>query len=197
MGHQIKKDDKVLIAILIAIGAFFYSCKNDIQVVQELGEEDNAPFQTTYDGTYTFTDSGRIRNILSAGKLEQFIHDSDYTKVSEGLILEIYNRSERLAGKLAANKGFYFESLNRMEAEENVIFSNPNGDSLFTESLVWQSDSNLIYTNDLVKIVREGTEIRGKGLRANEDFSRYTILAPVGNITVPEDKLSNESEKGQ
>jgi LPS export ABC transporter protein LptC len=197
MGHPLKKNDKVLIAILIAVGAFFYSCKNDIQVVQELGEEDNAPFQTTYNGRYIFTDSGQVRNILSAGKLEQFIQDSDYTKVSEGLILEIYNRSENLAGKLAANKGYYFESLNKMEAKENVIFSNPNGDSLFTESLVWQSDSNLIYTTDLVTIVREGTEIRGKGLRSNEDFSRYTILAPVGDITVPEEKLGNGSQKGQ
>ncbi|NNC83374.1 MAG: hypothetical protein HKN79_07335, partial [Flavobacteriales bacterium] len=88
------KNSKVLMAILMVIGTFFMTCKNDMEVVQELGEEDTAPFQTVYDGHYTFTDSGRIRNVLLAGKLEQFIQDSDYTRVSSGLTLDIYDRAE-------------------------------------------------------------------------------------------------------
>jgi len=183
--------------MVVIVGTFFMGCKNDIKVVQELGEEDTAPFQTTYEGHYTFTDSGKVRNTLWAGKLEQFIRDSNYTQVSEGLILEIFNRSETLAARLTAQKGIYFEDLDLLKAEEDVVFVNPAGDSLFTASLVWQSDSNLIYTNDLVRIVRQGTEIRGKGMRSNEDFSRYSILAPVGDIFVPEELNKDESEEGQ
>ena len=183
---------------MLATGTFFIACKNDIKVVQELGEEDTAPFQTTFDGTYTFTDNGAIRNTLAAGKLEQFINDSDYTHVSEGLILEIYDRNQRLAGTLNADGGYYFEELNMMEAQGNVVFTNPKGDSLFTEKLIWLSDSNRIYTDELVRIVREGTEIRGRGMRANEDFSRYTILAPVGDIDVPDEMTSTDgSEEDQ
>ena len=84
-----------------------------------------------------------------------------------------------------------------MEAWDNVIFTNPKGDSLFTEQLTWLSDSNLIITDAPVRILREGTEIRGKGLRANEDFSRYSILAPIGNITVPEKAVNDESKERQ
>lgn len=197
MIFHIKRTDKVLVAIVIAVGAFFFSCKNDIRVVQEIGEEDTAPFQSTYNGEYTFTDSGQVRNILRAGKLEQFINDTDYTKVSEGFTLEIYNRAERLAGVLTADNGYYFEAQNRMQAEDNVIFSNPKGDSLFTQSLIWQSDSNLIYTDRQVRILKEGTEIRGKGLRSNEDFSRYTILAPAGDISIPDEMVKDESKKSQ
>ena len=168
-------------------GIFFFSCKGDIKAIQEIGEEDTAPFQTVLDGSYTFTESGKVRNILSAGLLAQYIQDTDYVRVEKGLVLDIYNRQEGLAGSLTADRGFYFKTKNRMEAWDNVIFANPQGDSLFTDQLTWLSDSNLIITDAPVRILRQGTEIRGKGLRANEDFSRYSILAPIGDITVPED----------
>ncbi len=178
-------------------GIFFFSCKGDIKAIQEIGEEDTAPFQTVLDGSYTFTESGKLRNILSAGLLAQYIQDTNYVRVEQGLVLEIYDREEGLAGSLSADRGFYFKNKNRMEAWDNVIFTNPTGDSLFTEQLTWLSDSNIIITNAPVRILRQGTEILGKGLRANEDFSRYSILAPIGNIKVPEEVVKDESEERQ
>jgi LPS export ABC transporter protein LptC len=192
-----KQKNLILVTIAMVTGIFFFSCKTDIKAIQEIGEEDTAPFQTVLDGKYTFTESGKVRNILTAGLLAQYVQDTDYVRVEEGLVLDIYNRQEGLAGSLAADKGFYFKKQNRMEAWDNVVFTNPNGDSLFTDQLTWLSDSNLITTDSPVRIIREGTEIRGKGLRANEDFSRYSILAPIGDITVPEQAVNNESEERQ
>lgn len=184
-------------AILMVIGAFFFSCKNDIRAVQEMGEDDTAPFQTIYNGSYTFTDSGKVRNTLLAGRLEQYIHDSDYTHVKDGLHLDIYDPQEEIAASLLSERGYYFKKQNRMEAMDNVVLFNPDGDSLFTEHLVWQSDSHLIRTDERVRIIKGGTEIIGKGLKAKEDFSRYTILAPIGDIIVPEEAINDESTEGQ
>ena len=192
-----KRKNLILVTIAMVTGIFFFSCQTDIKAIQEIGEEDTAPFQTVIDGSYTFTESGKIRNVLTAGLLAQYIQDTDYVRVEKGLVLDIYDRQEGLAGSLAADRGFYFKKQNRMEAWDNVIFTNPKGDSLFTEQLTWQSDSNLIRTDAPVRIVREGTVIRGKGLRSNEDFSRYSILAPIGDITVPEEKVNNETDERQ
>lgn len=178
-------------------GIFFFSCTNDIKVIQEMGEEDTAPFQTVTDGVYTFTESGRLRNTVEAGRLAQFIQDTDYVHVEDGLVMDIYDRSEQLTGTLYAQRGYYFRSENRMEAWDDVVFTNPKGDSLFTEHLIWLSDSNRIATEAPVRIVREGTEIRGKGLVANEDFSRYRILAPMGDIRLPEEAQQDEPEDRQ
>ncbi len=195
--YATKQKNIILVTIAMVTGIFFFSCKADIKAIQEIGEEDTAPFQTVLDGKYTFTESGKVRNILTAGLLAQYVKDTDYVRVEEGLVLDIYNRQEGLSGSLVADRGFYFKKKNRMEAWDNVVFTNPNGDSLFTDQLTWLSDSNLIITDSPVRIIREGTEIRGKGLRANEDFSRYSILAPIGDITVPEEAVNNESEERQ
>ncbi len=191
------KNNQVLVAIVLATGAFFFSCKSDIRAVQELGEDDTAPFQTVFNGAYTYTDSGKVRNTLYAGRLEQYIHDTDYTHVEDGLKLDIYNIQNRITASLTANRGYYFEKQNRMEAMEDVVFFNLTGDSLFTEHLIWKSDSHIIRTNEKVRIIRSGTEIIGKGLKANEDFSRYTILAPIGDITVPEEAVKDGSTESQ
>lgn len=159
-----------------------------------MGEEDSGAFQTVMDVTYTFTDSAKVRNILHAGKLEQFIHDTDYVQVSEGFNLIIHDRAERESGTLRADSGLYFKKLNQMVARGHVIFNNPKGDSLFTDHLTWYSDSALIITDAPVRIRRaDGLDLKGKGLRAREDFSRYTILAPSGDIAVP-DEMNNTDE---
>jgi len=187
------------IPLAMVSGILLFSCKNDIKVVQEMGEEDSGAFQTVKEATYTFTDSGKVRNILYAGKLEQFITDTDYVKVSEGLSLIIYDKDEAVSGTLIADEGLYFKKSNEMKAMGNVIFMNPEGDSLFTDHLTWYSDSSLIKTDAPVRIKRgDGLDLRGKGLRAREEFSRYTILAPSGDIAVPEEiENKDESEDPQ
>ncbi|MDA0713792.1 MAG: LPS export ABC transporter periplasmic protein LptC [Bacteroidetes bacterium] len=183
----------------IVIGIFCFSCKNDIGVIQEIGEESLGASQTVYNVTYTYTDSGRVRNILHAGKLEQFVQDTDYVKVSQGLSLIIKDRSERESGRLTSDTGLYLKAQNEMRAIGGVIFTNPKGDSLFTDHLTWYSDSSLILTDAPVRILRaDGLDLKGKGLRAKEDFSRYTILAPFGDIAVPDNlNTSNEAEEDQ
>jgi LPS export ABC transporter protein LptC len=183
--------------LALVIGILLFSCQNDIKVVQEMGEEDAGAFQTVKEVTYTFTDSGRVRNTLYAGKLEQFIHDTDYVKISDGLSLVIFNKSEQPSGILNSDNGLYFKTLNQMKAIDNVVFCNPKGDSLFTEYLTWYSDSQLVVTDAPVRILRaDGLDIKGRGLRAREDFSRYTILAPSGDIAVP-DEIDNKNEAEQ
>jgi hypothetical protein len=176
--------------VVLTIGAFLMclSCKNDIELVQEVGQENIWPFQTVYSGEYVFTDSALVRNVLRAGKLEQFANDTNYVQVSDGVELDIYNRSENIAARLISLRGLFIEGEGRMEAFDDVIFSNPKGDSLFTQHLIWFSDSGLVITPGEVRILRsDGLEIEGTGLRAKDDFSRYTILEPKGDIAIPDE----------
>ncbi len=167
----------------------FFSCKeNDMAIVQEIGEENVAPFQTTYNGHYTFTDSGRLRNTLEAGKLQQWTNDSDFVNVSDGLKLTIFDKRQEKNAVLTADRGLYYQKQEKMEAHGNVVFSNVKGDTLLTEMLTWYSDSNLIYTDSLVDIKRADGHIKGRGLRSNQEFSKYTILAPTGNINLKEEE---------
>jgi len=187
MHLQLKKNI-IPIAMLIVMG-FFFSCKeNKMEVVQEITEENTGPSQVTWNGKYVFTDSGRVKNILEAGLLEQYANDSDYVRVNDKFRLRIFNKAEQQTAQLSADSGFYFEKQARMEAHGNVIFSNTDQDTLFTEMLIWYNDSDLIFTDSLIDIVRPDGHIMGKGLRSNQAFSKYTILKPKGNLEFKEEE---------
>jgi LPS export ABC transporter protein LptC len=73
-----------------------------------------------------------------------------------------------------------------MQVFEEVVFTNTEGDRLETEALTWAQDSDKVYTDKPVKVVRGGDIIFGRGLDANEDFSRYTVRRITGTLQVPE-----------
>ncbi|NND77267.1 MAG: LPS export ABC transporter periplasmic protein LptC [Flavobacteriales bacterium] len=165
------------------MAGIFFSCQES-DPVAELISEENLPFQTTYNGEYVFTEDTKIRNVLQAGKMEHFTKDSSYIKITDGLKLEIYNRAEVKEAVLTSKNGWYDQNANVMSALDSVVFNNMEGEMMFTEELIWQEDSGLIYSDKPVMIVRIQDTIWGDGMNSNENFSNYSIINPRGSIFV-------------
>lgn len=163
----------------------FFSCHKPNEVAR-LIQEENLPFQTTYDGEYVFTENAKVRNIIQAGKLEHFTKDSSYILISLGLELEIFNRGEQKEGILTAKKGTYYEKSKIMWAEDSVEFRNLEGEVLKTEKLIWDEEREEIYTDLPVQILRQNDTLWGDGMTSNESFTNYSILNPRGSIFVKE-----------
>ena len=70
-----------------------------------------------------------------------------------------------------------------MEAKNNVVIVNAEGEQLNTEHLIWDRKKRIIYSNVFVKITTEDEIIMGEGFESNEQFSKYKILKPKGTIT--------------
>ena len=82
-----------------------------------------------------------------------------------------------------------------MEVRDHVMFTNVRGERLETELLIWSQDSDRVWTDQPVKIVRAQDILYGKGLDANEDFSRYTIRHLTGTLYMdPEDTLASPAK---
>jgi hypothetical protein len=60
---------------------------------------------------------------------------------------------------------------------------------LNTEQLFWDENKRLIFTSAPVKITTLNKVIFGKGLRANESFTDYTILHVYGQMMVKKDSI--------
>lgn len=172
------------------MAGIFFSCQERDPVAEFMSDED-LPFQVSYDGVYTLTENTKVRNVIEAGKLEHYTKDSSYIKITKGLKLEIYNRSEVREAVLTSINGWFDQEANIMSAEDSVIFDNMDGERMFTEKLIWEQDSNKIYTDLPVMIVRTQDTIWGDGMTSNENFSNYSIINPRGSIFV-EDTDSNE-----
>ena len=165
------------------MAGIFFSCQENDPVADLLSEQD-LPFQVSYNGEYIFTEDTKVRNVIEAGKLEHYTKDSSYIKISEGLKLEIYNRSEVKEAVLTSLNGWFDQEANLMSAHDSVVFNNMKGERMYTEKLIWEQDSNRIYTDLPVMIVRTLDTIWGDGMTSNENFSNYSIINPRGSIFV-------------
>jgi LPS export ABC transporter protein LptC len=79
-----------------------------------------------------------------------------------------------------------------IEAENNVIVKNSNGDILSTEQLTWDIGGKRIFSNAFVKITTGEEIIYGDGLESNQEFTKYQIKHIKGIISVDEENSTNE-----
>jgi len=56
--------------------------------------------------------------------------------------------------------------------------------TLKTEVLYWQQKDSMIYTPKRVYIFSPKGKFMGEGLKTKQDFSRYEILKPQGNVVI-------------
>ena len=96
----------------------------------------------------------------------------------------IVNTLDAKFGKLDKNKQLYI-----MRGDVRVA-NVPQQQTLRTEELFYDKAKRKIYTDTAMAVrVQTPTEVlTGRGLEANEDFSRYRILRPVGTFTVEQAK---------
>lgn len=182
-----------LASAVLALGVLS-SCKsNEMEKVLKFSRMDAPPIRSTTDVTYTYTDSGRVENILHAGRLDQYQSgDSTYSEISNGFSLTFFDKSGNFDGKLTAKNGYIGDGNNIMIARDSVIFRNKEGETLHTEELIWVQDSAMVYTDKFVTIERADAVIYGKGLTSNQNFTKYAIKNVSGEMYL---KAPTKNEK--
>jgi LPS export ABC transporter protein LptC len=179
----------LLVSVLLA-------CKNDLDQLAEVDMDAAAPDRVTTNAQYFYSDSGTVRNRLRAGRVEEFMSEGrQRTELSDGVELVFFGPDGRRGSVLTARKGLIKPRKNRMEVKDDVVFTNAQGERLETEHLVWSQDSDRVWTDRPVKIVRAEDILYGQGLDANEDFSSYTIRKLTGTLYVdPADSMNRPTE---
>lgn len=152
------------------------------------------PARSSTNVTYTFTDSGRVKNVLHATNLDQFEDgDSSYSHLSNGFSLTFYTDEGDFDGQLTAQNGYISGDNSIMIARDSVVFVNQSDEKLNTEELIWRQDSATVTTDKFVTIEQKDVVIYGKGLWSNQNFTNYVIKEVTGSFYLKE----NEDEPGQ
>lgn len=176
---------------VLATGMLF-SCQNDMDMVQALTEENANSIQTTYNATYNYTEDGKLKNKLVVTQLDRYLGEDPRIEVTNGFKMFIYDSLEHVEAELTANRGIYREEEFIMEAREDVVLTNRDGETLNTEELIWLQDSGIIYTDKFVKISRNDGVLFGQGMTSNETFTKYRIKNPTGEMSVSLDSLGKK-----
>lgn len=180
--------------MMLGLGA----CENDIAVINSLSSVDQLPVESGKNVEYIYSDSAIIRAKLTAPLMDQYRGKKNYMELPKGMHIIFYNQDKKEQTNLTADYGIGYDDgtgMNKMEAKRNVVVINEKGDRLNTEHLIWDAITKQIYTDQFVKITTKEQTIWGDGLKANQDFSKYEILHPKGNIAVNDSSITNEKGK--
>ena len=174
----------LILGPVILLAGLFVSCTgNEIEEVLSFSNPDNPPVRTTSNVTYTYTDSGRISNVLTAGKVLRFeTKDSVYSLIEDGFDLVFYDDAGEFDGRLTAMNGYIRGDNALMIARDSVVFVNRIDEELLTEELIWQQDSAKVFTDKFVTIKRDDMILYGKGLESDENFTNYVIKETSGEF---------------
>lgn len=154
------------------------------ELIKEHVIKENISVQIITEGTFQYSENGKILNLLEAGKLERFEREAIWL-VDDGFTLYIGGDKDGNTATLSGGRGTYDPESGHLIARDGVILINREGDRLKTEYLVWSHDSNKVHTNRPVSIETESGMIFGKGLEADGSFENYKILEPTGSFDLP------------
>ncbi|MFZ4399499.1 MAG: LPS export ABC transporter periplasmic protein LptC [Bacteroidales bacterium] len=178
---------KLLIGIFLIL--IVVSCKNDMKKIKSLTDFVNLPVESAKDIRILRSDSGRLQLFMTSPQLDRYQSEQSYSKYPKGLNVVFYdlNRSEKM--KLSANYAVNYEDRKIMEVKNNVVIIDyKKGDTIYTESLLWDQNKKTISSSVAVTRVNKDGTLYGDGFDADESFNNYILRRPHGNVNIDKSK---------
>lgn len=174
----------VVVSIILLLNA----CQTDRNEVLALSKKTIMPSQTGKNITLLYSDSTLLKIKLTAPQM--VMYDKHVKRpvsiMPKGFYVIFYNDAGKETTTLKADYGVRYEDTKRMDAKYNVVVINENGEKLNTEHLVWDEQQKKITSDAFVKITTAREIIMGRGLEANQDFTKYEIKEITGTVRLEE-----------
>lgn len=177
----------ILAAFLIS--CLFVSCENDIKAVNDLLKKQTG-VEEAIDVTSYMSQQGLVKAKLRSPFMLRHQSDSPYVEFPRTVHVDFYDDSTVIESKVDALYARYREYENKVLLRDSVVVINiEKGDTLRTNELWWDQNSEEFYTDKPVRIYQKDKTIFGKGLKAKQDFSEYNIFSITGTVLTTGNEL--------
>ncbi len=175
-----------ILLLLVSITMLLGACKNDnIEKVRIITAADNLPMEEGSNILLNYTDSGFVKAKVFAPVMQRFDNEKrNQSVMPKGITAYFYDKNKKITSYIKSKYAVRDDQQRTMTAKYDVIVVNIKGDTLRTESLVWDEKTNLISTNEAVKITTKNDIIYGDGLETNSAFNPYKILKIRGIVSI-------------
>jgi LPS export ABC transporter protein LptC len=166
----------------VTISCFFISCENDINEVNEFLKKQTG-IEEGIDITSFLSQEGVVKAKLTSPYMLRHQADSPYIEFPRTLHVDFYNDSVKIESTLDARYARYREYEDKVFLKDSVVVINIlKGDTLRTNELWWDQNTQEFYTDKAVRIYQPDKTIFGNGLRAKQDFTSYDIFHITGTV---------------
>ena len=164
----------VLCALLVLAG-----CARKKETLPLSSDSVMTPYQNFDSTTLFFYEGGIKRWKLEADHMRKPILDTG-TMIVTPVTLTYYDSLGNTATRVLADSGSTTPALKSFTVWGNVFIRNKDSLIIKTEKLWWIKEGRKVESNTFVQIeTAKGDILRGKGLDAVEDFSRFTFKSQV------------------
>ncbi len=182
-----------MVVCIPLLATITFSCKSDIEKVQELSDAQNVPSLRVVDLNGRLTEMGKLKvRFITPEMLQYNFAAEKHTDFPKGIELYRYKDSVTIEASITADKAVNYEDKSLWEATGNVKMRNAKGELLETEKLFWNQKTKRIYTDAWVKITNKDAIINGKGLESDEAFDSYEIKEISNSVIYVEDKKNGQ-----
>jgi len=187
----------IIAALLYGAAIIFSGCETEVEKIDAFSSPETLPTLYAENFESTFIDSFQVESYMKAPVLQQFeSDDQNFMEFPKGVLLIRYDKEGKMISRITSDYARQYPKEKKWEAKNNVIAVNEQGDTLKTEYLIWEENSNRIYSDKFVKIIRPGNQIiKGIGFEADQNLQNWTIKNPTGTIYVSVNQDEEKSEQ--
>ena len=173
------------------------SCNNDKLDIKKYRTKDSLSIEIAKNVEMLYSDSAKVRVIIKSPTLKRYTDAGEtYDEFPDGLVVEFLDNNRNVSSWMKADYALRKQTEKKIFVQTNVELYNKQNDELLTDELIWDEDSEEIYTSKLVKINQPsvGDTSIGIGFKADQEFTRFEIkrnYSAIKNI----DKLTAEFDK--
>lgn len=167
-----------LVAALL-IAAVFMDCDRQKERMPVASDEMDIPIQKFEGAVFQFFNKGRIQWRLDADSMARPVSDTG-TIIVVPVRLLLYDTTGELHSKVFADTGRIGSDMQSYNIWGSVFIRTRDSMTVLTERLKWQRKRRRVESDTFVQIeTKNGDVLRGKGLDATEDFSRFSFKSDV------------------
>jgi len=183
----------ITVFILLFITTVIFSCQTNPQKMEALVKDLEEPVVISEDVEWFYTKNGLASHRLTSPKVLRFEGQIEYIEFPLGLEVFSFNVYGEDEAFMKSDYAIQHLDDKTIEAKGGVLLENLKGEKLETEFLVWDEKRGQIFTEELVKITKQGQLIIGEGFESNTSFSKYTLKNSRGIINL--DQVEHAQDK--
>jgi LPS export ABC transporter protein LptC len=168
-------------AIIFSSLLFLASCENRIEPTKTDLKSGEVPDQESWNSSVSFSDSGSVKAILTAGHISVY-NSRAYTLIDSGAVVDFYKNGEKVS-TLTGKRGKVLDATKDIEIFDSVVVENKEGSILKTPKLFWNNKSQKVSTDTYVKITTPKEEVEGIGFESDQNLKNYTIFKVTGTFS--------------
>ena len=155
------------------------ACSTPAEMVNDETRE-GRPDQEGWNVTIYMTNEGSMTAKINSGHLEKY-QEKEFALLDSGVVIDFYDSDEKHISILRAQRAEVDEKSNDMIAMGNVVAFSDSGMTLYTDTLIWNSKKEIMFTKDSIMLTTQHLDtLFGVGFESDSDLENWKILKPSG-----------------